>query len=428
MRAKLVGLGVLLLVGGAPGCFDAVSELSEAEAVAEALTRGMRFNGGQVRDGTMPDTNAQDVVLLPPGLPTVMSPGQASLMSFDLDEPGEDEDPVDATLVQFEGSRKHISARPDTTHKSSEIPWRYEHSFEVDSDICDGLCNKQHAVKMRVALKLRDGRVSRSQTVNLTLDCRDEGDSSACDRPSGGGSGNIAGTEYLAACQNVAGICSGVAEDNGISSVVVECVALYQCVQVFFTGDSFCQDLLGSFVECMADADSASGCDTCSSISDELMDRCTYPETCLSGVSFDGLDASVGPEPVVDASRPDPVWDLFLTGSLVENCRQLCDLAQQQACPNFTDTCEQDCHGGLLGTQCEQSLVDLQRCAWDMSGQSFNCDDTGSPVFNSSGAAMCPGEAMKFSECLVNNPGFSLDAGPPADGEVDASVPDAGPP
>lgn len=420
MRAKLTGLGGLLLIGGAVGCFNAVSELDEAEAVAEALTRGMHFNGGAVRDGNLPDTTAQDVVILAPGLPSVMSPGQASLMGFDLDDQGDSENPVEATLVQFDGSRKHILVNGGSADHSSGSPWHYEHSFDVAPDVCNGLCNKKHSVKMRVGLKLRDGRISRAQTVNLTLDCSEDGDSNACDTGHGG---SIANVPFLQGCQHSAGICASFASEHSVPPDVAECVAVYECVQVYYSGDSLCQSLVESLVECMADASTASECDQCSSITDELGANCTFPEVCLSIPSTD-LDAGVGPvQHEADASRPEPApVDLLLTDSLVQNCALLCDLAQQQACPNFSDTCQQDCEGGFAGGACESPLVQLQRCAWDMSGQTFSCDDSGSPVFSSAGAAMCPGETQKFSDCVINNPDVlptGTDAGLPA-GSPDA--------
>ena len=136
-----------------------------------------------------------------------MSPGQASLMAFDTDNPDETDNPAESTLMQFVGSRKHIRVAGKGLRGSDVgTGGHFEHSFTLDSDICDGLCNKQHAVKLRVALKLRDGRISPSQSVNLTLDCSEDGDSNACEHS--GGSIGLGGIVYLDACQNAAGVCA----------------------------------------------------------------------------------------------------------------------------------------------------------------------------------------------------------------------------
>jgi len=410
MRAKLVGLGVLLLIGGALGCFEAVEELNETEAVAEALTRGMRFDGGEVVDGDLPNGIGEGVLILPPGLPTVMSPGDESVMLFDLDAPEEVEDPAEATLFKFAGSKKHIRVTGGSKGKGEGTGWHFEHPFAMDDNLCDGLCNKQHPVKLRMAMKMRNGRMSAEKELNLTLDCRDHGDSSACENTGGSG---IAGAEYVTACQNAAGVCANLSDDIGISAEVVECVALYQCVQVFYTGDGLCQGLVEDLVDCMGKADDAIGCDDCSLISDELMNTCPFPSTCLN-LPFDGLDASTGPAPVADASMPDPGIDFMFSDSLVQNCAMMCDLSQRLGCTSFSDTCQQDCEGGFAGTVCEKAVVDFQRCAWGMADQTMlACDDMSMPA---EGTADCPAEMRALTDCFIANPDIlpgGVDAGLP---------------
>jgi len=186
---SVVGLGVVCALGvGLSGCFNAVADpdgasADEARAVAEALTRKVAFDNGNLREGSMPDANASDVRLYPLEETPSMSPGDVSLMALDVDNPDEVDDPVEATLVQFgRAARDHVevgrgnkSAEP----VSGEQP-RLENRFTVDDDICETLCNKRHAVKLFEAARTLNGKVGRHQERTLVLDCSEHGSPDHC--------------------------------------------------------------------------------------------------------------------------------------------------------------------------------------------------------------------------------------------------------
>jgi len=208
---RVIELGLWCGLGAsAMGCFDTQAEtpgFDEAQAVAEALTRKVDFENGLLLEGFLPDSTAPEVQLLPLEAELLMSPGDTSLMALELDNPGEAEDPVEATLVQFgDAAKDHVEVRRLQKDEPVEggLP-RVENRFRVKDDICDSLCNKRFSVKVFEVAKTRSGKVGRHRERALVLDCSELGDASRCpngdqDDPiskpmTGGDSGTIVGRD-----------------------------------------------------------------------------------------------------------------------------------------------------------------------------------------------------------------------------------------
>jgi len=181
------------------GCLPA-SDLPEDDAVlAETLMASIDFEGGTVIAGALPLTTADDVVIEPLVETVIMSPGASSIMGIEVDNPEESDDPVVATLVQFQGARDYVEvvARnkvPATARDGSgagdsdagapaaaTTRSRIDNEFSVASDVCDRLCDKLHAIDLAEVSMLDSGAVGARSTRTAVLDCRDAGTRDACD-------------------------------------------------------------------------------------------------------------------------------------------------------------------------------------------------------------------------------------------------------
>jgi hypothetical protein len=204
------GLAVILTTFGvACGDDDATSDEPHRERVADALTRAVRFAGGVSHDGDLAalDPGAATVSLDPSQTVVDMSPGAASLMAFDLDNPTDDG--VAATLLQFEGAGSHTAVPVGGGDAGADAganaggSLHVENPFEVADDVCEYLCNRQFTARLELAVELASGAVSAHRFVTITLDCRDDGDPDLCDgdepledggsEPDGGSSGASGG-------------------------------------------------------------------------------------------------------------------------------------------------------------------------------------------------------------------------------------------
>src|SRR5262245_16206431 len=98
--ALALAVGCLLL---ACGDDDATGEEPEGNprGAVQALARGVSFDGAEEHSGGLPETTAPRARLLPPETVS-LAPGEGSLLSFDVDDPDEADDPIAGVLLQFE--------------------------------------------------------------------------------------------------------------------------------------------------------------------------------------------------------------------------------------------------------------------------------------------------------------------------------------
>jgi hypothetical protein len=153
-------------------------------SLAEALTNGIEFDNGVLRTRPLPASEGAERVRLDPGNETLrLQPDQDSLLSFGLENPDEDGEPVDSILLQFSGSENHIDVpRSDdnVSESGGEGSLTVEIAFHVKDDICEQLCNRRYTSQIIMAVTLDDGSVSVHVRRTLELDCREEGDPDFC--------------------------------------------------------------------------------------------------------------------------------------------------------------------------------------------------------------------------------------------------------
>jgi hypothetical protein len=194
----MASLGLLACTGSGKTTNPAGSAVSKA--VAEALTTGIAFEHGLLKQGAIPDPTATKVDLTPDTETLMLKPGGGELMSLEVDNPDEATDAVQALLVQFEADDRHIEVprgTPDAGTPSGDAGANgrvtLEGSFTVDPGVCKNLCNQTTQVKMFLAAMLHKGGVSKHQMRSFELDCRDDGDATKCPKAADTGSKSDAG-------------------------------------------------------------------------------------------------------------------------------------------------------------------------------------------------------------------------------------------
>jgi hypothetical protein len=176
-RARMV-LGLLVL--GA--CSDAAGTpregTSDAATIANALTHNLAFEDGEVRDGELPGSDDDSVLLLPLVDTVLMSPGGASLMPLNLFNPHGGDDPVVATLMQFGKAPEHVRVPvPQESATEGDV----DNPGQVSEKVCEGLCARTYLVKVVEALELASGKVGKHAERTVLLDCRDDAMALDCD-------------------------------------------------------------------------------------------------------------------------------------------------------------------------------------------------------------------------------------------------------
>jgi hypothetical protein len=185
-----LGAAALIPVVACGGDNNGGSSDGDSQAVANALTENIRFRGGVLRRGGIPEPEADTVRLTQDENRVRIRPGQHVLMSLGIDNPEEDDDPAGATLLQFESASDHTEIEPGDAGTGSGDR---EVEFDVEDTVCEALCNKSFTVRMFQAVKLRSGKVSRMLNRSIELDCSEDGDEARCDgapaRPDAGRGG-----------------------------------------------------------------------------------------------------------------------------------------------------------------------------------------------------------------------------------------------
>ncbi len=199
VRTWLAPLGTAAILTAGASCTSSGKQAATptGKAVAEALTTGANFPDGLIKKGAIPAADADKVSLAQNDPPIKLKPGDSVIMSLDADNPDEDSDPVDATLIQFEDSDSHIEvprasgdggsgdAGPSDTDAGSQTGVaRLKTRLDLDGSTCDNLCNQEFTIRMFQAVLLKSGKVSKKLNRDFTLDCTEHGDSSKCEKSS----------------------------------------------------------------------------------------------------------------------------------------------------------------------------------------------------------------------------------------------------
>jgi len=177
--AALVMLtGMAISCGDDSGASPAEDEGATRRRVAEALTAGIDFEGGIPVLEPMPETTDEDLVVEQDDAPIDLEPGVASLLPFTI-ENDDEEDPVVATLLQFEDGDEDEHIEVDLELEDGAT--MAEIMLDVDDSVCDTLCADNFAVKLIQALKTRGGRIGARITRNLLLTCPEDGEDATCE-------------------------------------------------------------------------------------------------------------------------------------------------------------------------------------------------------------------------------------------------------
>jgi hypothetical protein len=171
-----------LLAAFAMACGDDAEDESntssdESRAVAEALTEGIEFENGLLRNGEIPEASAT-VMLSQDDDVLQLKPGDTSLMSLGVENP-DSEDPVESVLLQFGEDDQHVEVPVDAA--DAGMGNQIQLMFGIDDAICDAFCNKIFTIEMIQAVMLSSGDVSRHLRRTFELDCRERGDADRCE-------------------------------------------------------------------------------------------------------------------------------------------------------------------------------------------------------------------------------------------------------
>jgi hypothetical protein len=167
-----------------------------AKVVAASLTSNVRFAEGTVELGDIPATSASSVSLRQEDQVLSLAPNTAQIMALEVENPDEDEDPVTATLMQFEGDDENHIEVPKKTGGDAGAADEISLMFTVNDDVCAELCNDTFEITMIQAVKLKSDKVSRHLKRTIKLDCSDDGDPDKCEDTSApaGGKGGKSGS------------------------------------------------------------------------------------------------------------------------------------------------------------------------------------------------------------------------------------------
>jgi hypothetical protein len=172
----------LALASVGSGCLEAGDAGERAVPVRvndpapSALRQTVDFAGGMVEDGDLPTTTADDVTVSDENGTYTLRPGEPpDILALGADHPPDD--PVAATLLQFEGDDgHHIEVPADGNASDSDIAIE----FSVGPDACDELCNEVYTLVLIEAVRLEGGDISARNRVVIELDCREHGNPARC--------------------------------------------------------------------------------------------------------------------------------------------------------------------------------------------------------------------------------------------------------
>jgi hypothetical protein len=176
--------------GSCTGTLQCASDVCvDLVAAGQALTDALNFEGGILLPGDVPPTTLQDVTLTQDNVMLLLGPDTAPTdMLLGFDNPRESVDPVESTLLEFDGANKHIKVA-HTPGNSGGAATQIKLHFSVNGGVCDHLCNRVFQVQLTQAAQLKSGGVGRTASRILSLDCSKRGDATLCTGDEAGGPG-----------------------------------------------------------------------------------------------------------------------------------------------------------------------------------------------------------------------------------------------
>src|SRR5262245_50235577 len=109
MRIALSSFAVVVACAACTDSPDRERASTRENSLAEALTSGMRFDGGKLKNGRLPKADSGKVKLALDDGPLKLAPAESELMALDVENPDEDDNAVVATLMQFEDAEQYIA-------------------------------------------------------------------------------------------------------------------------------------------------------------------------------------------------------------------------------------------------------------------------------------------------------------------------------
>jgi len=146
-------------------------------AAVNSLLNSLHFAGGVERLGRIPPTTDSKVRLDDAQSSALLEPGAAGLLPFLEDNPNAPEDPSAAVLMQFGDEPRHIEV---PTSESVAGKGDINLAFDLDTGVCDELCNRRYTIAMQAAIKLDSDGIGALHDTEVVLDCRARGHKERC--------------------------------------------------------------------------------------------------------------------------------------------------------------------------------------------------------------------------------------------------------
>lgn len=392
----------------------------EARQVAAALTERVDFAGGSLQDGDVPAATDSALTLAPLDTALILSPGQSSIMSLDIDHPDDETDPVVATLIQFGSAGKHIEVPTQQRMTVSQGRVQVDNSFSVGGDVCDGLCNKEFTLELTTTGKLQSGAIGKHATLSIRLDCREAGDPDACAGaagPAGAAPSSAGGQRYRALSQrSLSALCPCVPDcaalmASGAQDGEIECIAT--AFDAAYTGANravldCALDQMETQIECLERA----GCDdTALAQCTDSLDDAALEAACGSvPTTFDDATAACTDDPAWTCDDGEEIFDSWVCDDF-EDCTDGSDEAQ---CPSSAG-------GSDSGSDADPGVDTGGADTPSLGGLEYACNDGRTTVASAQlcdGVDDCPnvGGGLTEETYCIGGEFFCLDGGtvPPA--------------
>jgi len=148
------------------------TDMMEEESPAARIAAAISFRDAEIVQGELPAATDSRVTILPLEPTVVLQPGATTIMALEVNDPDQRE--VRATLMQLDDEDKHYRT-PQQGGGAALI-----NQLDLEAELCEGRCDTAFVVVLHEAVELADGKISRSSTRQLIVDCRELGDADDC--------------------------------------------------------------------------------------------------------------------------------------------------------------------------------------------------------------------------------------------------------
>ena len=175
LRGGALSFGLLATLAGCAVLASACTDNNASpnpEDNSERISAAIRFLDSEVVKGPIPDASDSRVSILPLEPTVLVAPGDSAIMSLEVDDP-DGRDTV-AILMQLEDEPDH--QRVPTEGGGAAV----QSELDLEDELCVDRCDTAFVVLLKEAVELADGSISRSNTRQLVIDCRERGNPDAC--------------------------------------------------------------------------------------------------------------------------------------------------------------------------------------------------------------------------------------------------------